>query len=85
MEQNVTFYISLVIYDKIAVRHKSVAKSVFSKPYEKRLSMIIDSTCMLSKIQIDVIYVMHIGSSSRMFSFSKLIQHRNEARSVDNS
>ena len=44
MEQNVTFYISLVIYDKIAVRHKSVAKSVFSKPYEKRLSMIIDST-----------------------------------------
>ena len=44
MEQNVTFYISLVIYDKIAVRHKNVAKSEFSKPYEKRLSMIIDST-----------------------------------------
>ena len=44
MEQNVTFYISLVIYDKIAVCHiKSVAKSVFLKPYEKRLSMIIDS------------------------------------------
>ena len=44
MEQNVTFYIFQVIYDKIAVRHKSVAKSEFLKPYEKRFSMIIDST-----------------------------------------